>query len=84
MRLQTSKSIECSKHVHLGRILEDSSAESYVDHGGPDWKNSDSVSASGLETILVVFWQKMQLCFCLCSKNLPKLKRSVIVYPVEI
>lgn len=70
--------------IHLGRILEDSSAESYVNRGGPDQKNSDSVSATGPKTILVVFWQRMWLCFCLCCKNLPKLKRNGIVYPVKI
>ena len=45
---------------HPRRSLEDSSAESSVDHGGPDEEVSEGNNISNqLETILVLFWHKL-------------------------
>lgn len=45
---------------HPRRSLEDSSAKSSVDYGGPDEEVSEGNNINNrLETILVLFWHKL-------------------------
>lgn len=44
--------------------LEDSSAESYVDYGGPAQEvSAGTILATGIETVFVIFWERIWLLF---------------------
>lgn len=48
---------------HLNRSSTDNSAESNMDYGNPAPELSEeTISVAGLETILVIMWQRCGLC----------------------
>ena len=65
--LWTRKAVECFK-----QILENNEGET----GGGMLKifQRKIIFASDLETILMIFWQRIQLLFFCCPKNLPEAK----------
>lgn len=62
-----SKVVECSKWGLMGhpsRSLEDQSAENNVGHGRASSQDQRGILlVTGLETILVIFWQRLCLLF---------------------
>lgn len=53
---------------HPSRSMEVSSGESDMDCGGPDQVVLEGKTIIGLETILVLFWQRMWVLFAFVLK----------------